>query len=140
MHQLCWCDYRSSFEYIFMVSGWLTSHAHRQLVPLAPCGRWRYPARWHRPPGEQTESLPAPVQTHLIHKYMKISVKQLQHDHMSVSHLNRLIECHKSDEMVSECIHGALKSFLAMDLYRYIITCIFFKLVYAEWRTVMGSN
>lgn len=40
------------------------------------------------------------------------------------SHLNRLIECHKSDEMVSECIHGALKSFLIMDLYRYIITCI----------------
>lgn len=68
-------------------------------------------------------------------------MKQLQHDYMSASHLNRLILCKKKkkrDEMVSECIHGALKSLL--DFYRYIITLLFFELVHAEWRTVKGSN
>lgn len=44
----------------------------------------------------------------------------------------------KKDEMVSECIHGALKSVL--DFYWYVITLLFFELVHAEWRTVKGSN
>lgn len=66
-------------------------------------------------------------------------MEQLQHDHMSPSHLNRLILSKKiKDEMVSECIHGALKSVL--DFYWYVITLLFFELVHAEWRTVKGSN